>query len=123
VGFLLAEFDRGHIVALLRIINWMQVGAPNGATFRHSIVFGSPRPDFPQDGGSATRSPRRHEALSTSARGLWSFRVKAKWRTKYCDFGGSDGVRAHPSLEQHPIVPRITGKSPSDLFYVDERGR
>jgi hypothetical protein len=30
VGFLLAEFDRGHIAALWRIINWMQL-APRSA--------------------------------------------------------------------------------------------
>jgi hypothetical protein len=47
-GFLLAEFDRGHIAALRRIINGTRVGAPNGATFRHSIVFVAPRRDFPQ---------------------------------------------------------------------------
>ena len=37
-GFLLAELDRGHIAALWRIINRMQVDAPNGATFGHWIA-------------------------------------------------------------------------------------
>ena len=55
--FLVAEFDRGHIAALRRIINWMHVGAPNGATLGHSIIFGSPPCDFPQD-WAARRYPR-----------------------------------------------------------------
>jgi len=64
VGFLLAEFDRGHIPALRRIISWMQFGAPNGATFGRFIVFGSPRRLSPWRAGR--RAARRYEALSTS---------------------------------------------------------
>jgi hypothetical protein len=59
-GFLLAELDRGHIAALWRIINRMQVDAPNGATFGHSVVFlDCGGRDFPQDGDSAAWAARR----------------------------------------------------------------
>jgi hypothetical protein len=54
-GFLLAEFDRGHFPALRRIINGMQGGATNGATFGQSVVLDCGGRDFPQDGGRAAR--------------------------------------------------------------------
>jgi hypothetical protein len=126
-GFLRAEFDRGHIAALRRIIDGCKWAPRTAHLLGIRLFFELRRTQLSKGWGfRGGRAARRQEALSTSdasrgrcTMGFGPFLVKAKSGER--DIGGGDGVPAQPRAIPAHLVS-LESRRTNDPFCMDERG-